>query len=201
MSARDIIEALTRGTHLVLPVFLATVFVALPAAAQSPLLLSEAIARAKARNPDALSAAAAEREAADHVTQVRGGYFPRVDVTESWQRGNHPVFVFSSLLAQRQFTAADFALDAINHPDATDNFRTAFFVEQPLFDRTTSANVGPRRSRRSPPPSAHGRRVACRWPPCPARGGACPLLHGESPQACRTGTHQSADGSRGMMRC
>ena len=64
-----------------------------------------------------------------------------MDVTESWQRGNHPVFVFSSLLAQRQFTAADFALDAINHPDATDNFRTAFSVEQPLFDRTTSANV------------------------------------------------------------
>ena len=114
---------------------------ALPASAQSPLSLSEAIARAKARNPDAGSAAAAEREAAERVTQARGGYFPKVDVAESWQRGNHPVFVFSSLLAQRQFTAADFALDALNHPDATDNFRTAFSVEQSLFDRTTSANV------------------------------------------------------------
>ena len=114
---------------------------ALPASAQSPLSLSEAIARAKARNPDARSAAAAEREAADRVTQVRAGYFPKVDVAESWQRGNHPVFVFSSLLAQRQFTAADFALDVINHPAATDNFRTALSVEQSLFDRTTSANV------------------------------------------------------------
>ncbi len=141
MSARDITEALTRGTHLVVPLLVATLFVAVPAAAQSPLSLSDAIARARARNPDVGLAAAAEREAADRVTQVRGGYFPRVDVTESWQRGNHPVFVFSSLLAQRQFTAADFALDAINHPDATDNFRTAFSVEQPLFDRTTSANV------------------------------------------------------------
>jgi len=113
----------------------------LPVSAQSPLSLSEAIARAKARNPDAGSAAAAEREAADRVTQARAGYFPKVDVAESWQRGNHPVFVFSSLLAQRQFTAADFALDAINHPVATDNFRTALSIEQSLFDRTTSANV------------------------------------------------------------
>jgi outer membrane protein TolC len=126
---------------LVLQVVLATLFVGLPASAQSPLSLSEAIARAKARNPDAGSAAAAEREAAARVTQVRGGYYPKVDLAESWQRGNHPVFVFSSLLAQRQFTAAHFALDALNHPDATDNFRTAFSIEQALFDRTTAANV------------------------------------------------------------
>jgi len=72
---------------------------------------------------------------------ARGGYFPRVDVSESWQRGNHPVFVFSSLLAQRQFSAADFALDALNHPAATDNFRTSFSVEQLLFDRGTAAQV------------------------------------------------------------
>jgi outer membrane protein TolC len=115
--------------------------VALPASAQSPLSLSEAIARAKARNPDAGSATVAEREAAERVAQVRGGYFPKVDVAESWQRGNHPVFVFSSLLAQRQFAAADFALDALNHPATTDNFRAGFSVEQSLFDRTTSANV------------------------------------------------------------
>ena len=119
----------------------ATLLMALPASAQSPLSLSEAIARAKARNPDARAVAAAEREAAERVTEVRGGYFPKVDVAESWQRGNHPVFVFSSMLAQRQFTTADFALDALNHPAATDNFRMVLSVEQLLFDRTTAANV------------------------------------------------------------
>jgi outer membrane protein TolC len=112
-----------------------------PASAQSPLSLSEAIARAKTKNPDVGAAAAAEREAAERVTQARGGYFPKVDVAESWQRGNNPVFVFSSLLAQRQFTSADFALDALNHPVATDNFRAAFSVEQSLFDHSISANV------------------------------------------------------------
>ena len=111
------------------------------AAAQTPLTLTEAIARARAQNPDAGSTAAAEREAAQRVTQARAGYLPKVDVAESWQRGNQPVFVFSSLLAQRQFTAADFALGALNQPDALDNIRSAVTVEQSLFDRTTKANV------------------------------------------------------------
>ena len=141
MSVRDILVAFRREAHVVVPVLFATLFVALPASAQSPLSLSEAIGRAKARNPDAGSAATAEREAAERVTQARGAYFPRVDVAESWQRGNDPVFVFSSRLAQRHFTEADFALGALNHPDVTENFRTAFSVEQSLFDRTTAANV------------------------------------------------------------
>ena len=127
--------------NLAIPLVAGAVLAAIPALAQSPLSLAEAIARAKAHNPDAGSAAAAESEAAERITQARGGYLPRVDVAESWQRGNHPVFVFSSLLAQRRITAADFALDALTHPNATDNFRAAFSVEQSLFDRSTSANV------------------------------------------------------------
>jgi outer membrane protein TolC len=112
-----------------------------PAAAQAPLTLSEAIARARAQNPDAGSSAAAEREAAARVTQARAGYLPRVDATESWQRGNQPVFVFGSLLSQRRFTAADFALGALNHPSAVDNFRASVMAEQSLFDGGTRANV------------------------------------------------------------
>jgi outer membrane protein len=119
----------------------ATMGLAAPGAAQTTLTLTDAIARARAQNPDAGSAAAAEREAAQRVTQARAGYLPKVDVAESWQRGNQPVFVFSSLLAQRQFTAADFALNALNHPDAVDNFRSAVMIEQSLFDGATRASV------------------------------------------------------------
>ena len=126
-----------RATYLLL----AILALAAPAVAQTPLSLTDAVARARAHNPDAGSSAAGEREAAQRVTQARAGYWPRVDVVESWQRGNQPVFVFSSLLAQRQFTAADFALGALNHPDAVDNFRTALTVEQFLFDPATRANV------------------------------------------------------------
>ena len=133
--------ALTKVPARVVSLLAATVFVALPASAQSPLALSQAIARAKAHNPDVGAAAAAEQEAAERVTQARSSYFPKVDIADSWQRSNNPVSVFSSLLAQRQFTAADFELDALNHPAAVDNFRAALSVEQTLFDRRASANV------------------------------------------------------------
>lgn len=111
------------------------------AVGQTRLTLSEAVARARAQNLDARSAAAAEAEAAERITQARGGYFPRVDFTESWQRGDQPVFVFGSLLSQRQFTADNFAIGPLNHPDAVDNFRSAFTVEQAIFNPATSARV------------------------------------------------------------
>ena len=120
---------------------LAALGLAAPAAAQTPLTLTEAIARARAQNPDVGSSAAAEREAAQRLAQAHAGYLPKVDVAESWQRGNQPVFVFSSLLAQRQFTAADFAIGALNRPDALDNFRSAVMIEQSLFDGATRASV------------------------------------------------------------
>lgn len=122
-------------------VLVAALGIAGPAAAQVPLTLTEAIARARAQNPDAGGAAAAERETAQRIRQARAGYLPRVDLVESWQRGNQPVFAFSSLLAQRQFTAADFAIGSLNHPEPLDNFRSAVMVEQSLFDGATRANV------------------------------------------------------------
>ena len=111
------------------------------ATAQTPLTLTAAIARARAHNPEAGTSAAAEREAAQRVAQARAGYFPRIDASESWQRGNQPVFVFSSLLAQRRFSAGDLALGTLNHPNAIDNFHAAVLAEQPLFDGGTRSNV------------------------------------------------------------
>jgi outer membrane protein TolC len=122
------------------PLVLATL-AAGPVWAQTPLTLQDALARARAGSPAAAAAVVAEREAGHRVTQARAGYLPRVDVIESWQRGNQPVFVFSSLLSQRQFTGDDFGLDALNHPDATDLFRGAVTVEQALFNPATRAAV------------------------------------------------------------
>jgi len=112
-----------------------------PAAAQAPLTLAEAIVRARVQSPDAGSTAASVREADQRVNQARAGFWPRIDLTESWQRSDQPVFVFSSLLSQRRFTAANFAIDALNHPDAVNNFRTAILAEQPLFDSATRSGL------------------------------------------------------------
>ena len=105
-----------------------------PAPAQTALTLEEAMQRARASSPAARAAAAAVAEAGERVREARSGFFPRVDVTESAQRGNQPVFVFSSLLSQRRFSEANFAIPELNHPDAVTNTRTAISLEQPVFD-------------------------------------------------------------------
>ena len=111
-------------------------------AAQTPLTLDDAVARALKQNPATRGAEAARREASERARQARAGWLPRLDLTETWQRGNQPVFVFGSLLAQRSFTAANFAIDALNHPEPVSNFRTGISVEQLVFDgaRTRSAH-------------------------------------------------------------
>jgi outer membrane protein len=136
-----VINTVRRQARPVASVLCAALWVAHPAFAQSPLSLSDAVARARAHHPDANAAAAAEREAVERVAQVRGEYFPRVDVVEYWQRGNHPAFVFSSLLAQRGISLNDFSVAALNHPDTLDNFRSAISVEQAVFDRSTAATL------------------------------------------------------------
>jgi outer membrane protein TolC len=104
------------------------------ALAQTALTLEEAIRRAQGETPEARALASAIDEADARVRRAQSGFWPRVDVTETVQRGDQPVFVFSSLLAQRQFTAANFAIPALNHPDPITNTRTAIALEQPIFN-------------------------------------------------------------------
>ena len=66
---------------------------AVPAAAQTPLTLTEAIARARAQNPDAGSSAAVERETVQRIRQARAGYLPKVDVSS---RGSVAISLSSS---------------------------------------------------------------------------------------------------------
>jgi outer membrane protein TolC len=109
--------------------------------AQERLPLPQAIAAVLTANPDVVAASAATQEAAQQAPQARAGFLPRLDFTQSWQRGNQPVFVFGSLLAQRQFAEADFALRQLNTPEPLTNSRSALAVEQAVFDggRTRAA--------------------------------------------------------------
>jgi outer membrane protein TolC len=105
-----------------------------PAEAQISLTLEEAMNRARGDTVDARALALAIDEAEARVEQAESGFWPRVDLTETVQRGNQPVFVFSSLLSQRRFSAANFAIPALNHPEPLTNTRTGIAVEQRIFD-------------------------------------------------------------------
>lgn len=107
---------------------------AVASGAQEPLTVDRAVQAALANNASLRAARAGAEEASLRRTEARSGFYPRVTLGESWRRGDQPVFVFSSLLSARRFGAANFAIDALNHPDPVGLFQTSIGVEQSLFD-------------------------------------------------------------------
>lgn len=57
-----------------------------------------------------------------------------MNYSESFARGDNPVFVFGSLLTQHQFSEPNFALGPLNRPDALNNFQSQITVDEPLWD-------------------------------------------------------------------
>lgn len=102
--------------------------------AQQPLSLKEAVRLALIRNQSVAAADATGQEAASRVSEARSGYLPKLDYSESWARSDNPVFVFSSLLTQHQFSAENFQLVPLNRPDFLNNFASRITADQPLYD-------------------------------------------------------------------
>ena len=59
---------------------------------------------------------------------------PQLSFTEDISRGNDPVYAFGTRLRQRQFSQADFALNALNRPQPIGNFSTRFSGQWVAFD-------------------------------------------------------------------
>ena len=57
---------------------------------------------------------------------------PKLNYSESWQRSDNPVFVFSSLLTQHQFSEQNFAIGPLNRPDAMNNFQSQLALDQTI---------------------------------------------------------------------
>lgn len=145
------------------PIFALSVLTALlatlPLGAQTPspsasgaLSLQEAVHIALKNNPTIQEADAYADAARQGIKAAEAGYLPQLNFSEGFTRGNNPVYVFGSLLTQRQFTAANFALPFLNVPPPLDNFRTAFTASAPLYDfgrtsrKVQSARLGARGS-------------------------------------------------------
>ncbi len=103
--------------------------------ASAPALTLEQMVQAGVAHNPSLRAATAGAQAADaSASAARASLFPRVTFTESWQRGDQPVFVFGALLTSRRFAASNFAIDQLNHPDALGYFHGTAAIEQLVFD-------------------------------------------------------------------
>jgi outer membrane protein TolC len=99
-----------------------------------PLTLQEAVRIALKKNPGVRAADAYAQAVQDGITAAKSLRYPRLDFSEGFTRGDNPVYVFGTLLTQRQFTAANFALGFLNTPPPLDDFRTAFTATMPLYD-------------------------------------------------------------------
>jgi S1-C subfamily serine protease len=99
------------------------------------LTLSAAVDKALKNNP-LIRITLSGREIADaQLREARAGWFPLLQFSESFTRGNNPVFVFGSLLEQARFGTQNFQISALNNPEPLSNFRTAISLRQALFDQ------------------------------------------------------------------
>ncbi len=106
--------------------------------AQDRLSLADAVATALEKNPARKAAVFQQQAAAAGVGESRAALLPQVWFTETYQRGNDPVFVFGSKLRQQRFGAADFGLNVLNTPPPFSNFATRLSGEWRLFDSGVS---------------------------------------------------------------
>ncbi len=105
-----------------------------PAWAQEPLSLDDAVKLALTHNPTIAAATAVAGASEARIAEARSGRLPKLSYSESVARSDNPVFVFSSLLTQHQFTADNFALGPLNRPDALNNFQSRLTVDQTIYD-------------------------------------------------------------------
>jgi len=107
-----------------------------PAARESAqsITLQEAVRIALQKNPTIQAADAYAQAVQEGITAAKAFRYPRLDFSEGFTRGDNPVYVFGTLLTQRQFTATDFGLGFLNTPPPLDDFRTALTATMPLYD-------------------------------------------------------------------
>jgi len=102
-------------------------------AALPPLRPDDAITIAVENHP-ILQATKHEIEAAEADQRLaKTGHLPRIDFRENIVRSDNPVFVFGSKLLQGRFGMEDFALDALNEPDALTNYATQLTLRQSVW--------------------------------------------------------------------
>lgn len=111
---------------------------AFAANAQERLTLREAVALGLRQSPEAAVAQAAVEESDAGLAAAKTALLPQLQFSEEISRGNDPVYAFGTRLRQQRFTQADFALTALNTPDAIGNFATRVSGGWQLFDSLRS---------------------------------------------------------------
>ena len=106
-----------------------------PESLDTPLTLHEAIENGLSSNPRITAVHSQVNASEARVSQARSGFFPHVDISESFNRTNNPMWAFGTKLNQEVISQADFDPAELNDPEAIDNFSTVLSATLPLYDR------------------------------------------------------------------
>jgi len=101
----------------------------------TPLTLGEAITMGVANNPRITAVQSQVDASKARVSQARSGFFPQVDVSQSFNQTTNPMWAFGTKLNQEIITPEDFDPERFNDPDAIDNFAATVSVNLPVYDR------------------------------------------------------------------
>ena len=101
----------------------------------TPLTLHEAIKIGLANNPEITAVHSQVDASQARVSRARSGLFPQVDISESFNRTNNPMWAFGTKLNQEIITSEDFDPARLNDPEAINNFATTLSVTLPVYDR------------------------------------------------------------------
>ena len=122
-------------TAIFQPVFLIeTAFSGQTAEPGPSLSLQAAIQSALEKNPQLAAAQSRVGASAERITQATSGFYPKVYVSESFQRTTTPMWVFGMMLNQGAITREEFDPARLNDPPSIDNFNTMVWMNWPLFD-------------------------------------------------------------------
>lgn len=114
-------------------VFIASSVMAVETVSTS-ITLSDAVSAALKHNPQVVAARHEVDAAASQVTTARSGLMPQLNISETFNHTNSPLWAFGTKLNQGVIQASDFNPDQLNNPDAVNNFNTALTLSWNLWD-------------------------------------------------------------------
>ncbi|NOY68834.1 MAG: TolC family protein [Deltaproteobacteria bacterium] len=98
------------------------------------ITMDEAISSALAHNPGISAAKASVAASYQRARQAESGFYPRINLSESFIRTDNPMWTFGTKINQGGITASDFSPDALNSPPALNNYATRLSLNWYLFD-------------------------------------------------------------------
>lgn len=123
-----------KRTFGIFAMLIVTVCYAEAAPAVQKLTLKRAITMAMEMNNQVRAAEFGAEAARQGVPIVNSHYYPAIMFEESLAASNSPVQTFIMKLDEGRFSNNDFMIDNLNHPSVWQNFKTAFWLQQPIYN-------------------------------------------------------------------